>query len=69
MTEKEYQTYNAIKDYIWENNYSPSMRELASILNISVASVYYRLSTLKKKGFIDYKKNKSRTIKLGGKND
>jgi len=28
MTEKEYQTYNTIRDYIWEHNYSPSMRDL-----------------------------------------
>lgn len=62
-TNKE--TYEAIKEFIKVHRYSPSVRELGSILNLSSpASVKSRINKLAQKGYITYEPNKSRTLKI-----
>lgn len=65
MTEKQHKLYLAIKDFIKENGYAPTIRELNVITNTkSTCTVYTKLVQLKKKGYITYVENKSRTIKI-----
>lgn len=63
LTEKQRRLYEAIRDYILEYGYSPSMRELCELIGVSSpATIHFGLGILKRKGYIDYKYNRSRTI-------
>lgn len=65
MTKKQEELYIAIKEFINQNNYSPTVRELCEITNTkSPATTFGKLIILKKKGYITYEKNKARTIKI-----
>lgn len=65
MTKKQHKLYLAIKDFIKENGYAPTIRELNIMTNTkSTSTVYTKLVQLKKKGYITYVEHKSRTIKI-----
>ena len=65
LKESQKRVLKAIKDYIDENGYSPSFRELGKIVNInSSATVQYHINKLKEKGYIDYIPNQRRTIRV-----
>ena len=65
LKESQKRVLKAIKDYIDENGYSPSFRELGKIANInSSATVQYHINKLKEKGYIDYIPNQRRTIRI-----
>ena len=67
LTSKQYELYLAIKYFIEEYGYSPTLRELTYILGLKTktnSTMCNRLKILKRKGFIDYKENKPRTIRL-----
>ena len=63
LTEKQERLYETIRDYILENGYSPSIRELCELIGVrSSATIHYGLGILKRKGYIEYKPKRSRTI-------
>lgn len=65
MTRKQEELYKAIKEFINEKGYAPTVRELCEITDIkSPATTFGKLIILKRKGYITYEKNKSRTIKV-----
>lgn len=65
LSKKQMELYQAIGTFIDKNGYPPTIRELNEITNISSTSTTFaKLLQLKKKGYITYAENKSRTIKL-----
>ena len=65
MTEKEFIIYKAIQEFIKNNNYSPSIRELCTILGYkSTKSIYNYLKRLKNKNYLNYEKKKKRSISI-----
>ena len=59
--------YNFIKDYIRENSYPPSIREICAGAKLkSTCSVYNHLHKLEDEGKIIMKPNSLRAIKLVG---
>lgn len=65
MTTKQTQIYNIIKKYIEEHNYAPTIREICDITGLkSTSTVAMYLKRLKDRGYIDYIKNKNRTITI-----
>ena len=70
LTEKQQELYNAIKDFIDEHTYSPTVRELMEILGKkSPGTIHTCLKELKRKGYIDYQYNRNRTIRIIGGNN
>lgn len=56
---------NAIKDYINEWGYSPTIRELCKITRKkSPGTIVPMLKRLKRDGYIDYEYNRNRTIRV-----
>lgn len=65
LTTKQQELYDAIKEYIEEWGYSPTIRELCKITHKkSPSSVCAMLKILKRKGCIDYTFNYNRTIRV-----
>lgn len=65
MTEKQEKIYNIIKEFINENGYAPSVREICNIAGLnSPATVFVHLQNLKEEGYITYVNGKSRTIRV-----
>ncbi len=59
--------YNFILEFIKENGYSPSVKEIGTGTKLSsTSSVYYHLLKLKMMGKIDMKENTPRTISVTG---
>ena len=65
LTRSEEKIYILIDNFIKENKYSPSIRELCDMLGgRSTATVQKHLVNMKLKGFINYQEKQSRTITL-----
>ena len=65
LTSKQEQTLNAIKGYINEWGYSPTIRELCKITHKkSTGTMAVMLKRLKRDGYIDYEFNRNRTIRV-----
>ena len=65
MTRSQYEVYKAIKKFIKENKYSPSIRELCDMTGKSSSgTIQTHLKNLKKLGFITYENNIGRTIRI-----
>lgn len=64
LTIKQKMVYEAIEMFIKENGYSPTLREIAKMINIDVHSAFDRVLILERKGYISTKNGKQRTIRL-----
>ncbi len=65
LTQKQLAVYTCIKKYIRENNKSPYIREIQEACGINSYKVILdRLSALEKKGYIQRRLNKHRSIAL-----
>ena len=65
LSNKQKELYSVIKDFITTNGYAPTIRELNIITDIkSTSTTFSKLKQLKKKGYITYLDNKSRTIRI-----
>lgn len=61
--------YNYIDNYIGDNGYSPSVREICRDCNIkSTATAYYYLEKLKERGLITKQSSKNRTVGVKHRN-
>ena len=69
ITKEQYEanlmiTYHFIKEFIKNNNYSPSMREIANSTGRSIDTIFNHVYKLKDLGYIDFVEGKARTIRL-----
>lgn len=65
MTEREKEVLEYIIKFKTVNGYSPTIREIAKGINTnSLNHVKIMLEDLKDKGYINYKPNSSRTIRV-----
>ena len=65
LTKRQNDTLNIIKKFIAENGCSPTIREIATNLNLSSpATIHTHIKELENKGYIRKKNNKNRTIEL-----
>ncbi|WP_445322758.1 helix-turn-helix domain-containing protein [Psychrobacillus sp. FSL K6-2684] len=65
MKTRQQDIYNFIRGYISENQYSPSLREIADAVGLSSPStVHKHLNTLRNKGYISYIDSHPRTIQI-----
>lgn len=64
LTDKQHNALKEIKNYIQENNKSPTLNELKDILQLkAISSVQRHLGALKKKGYLIVEKNISRGLR------
>jgi repressor LexA len=67
---QEHETLTALRDYIEDFGYPPSMRELGKILGLSSPdSVLQRLKALEQAGQIERVPGRPRAIRLKGENE
>ncbi len=67
--EKLNEIYNYLQQFISENGFPPSVREIGAKFNIkSTSTVHYYLEKLKNSGLIGYEGNKKRAVVVTGKN-
>lgn len=65
LTKTQEKVYRAIYDFVNENGYSPTVRELCNLCgNSSTATMFVHLKELERKGYIKQEKGKPRTMKL-----
>lgn len=65
MTRYQYNVYKAIKKYIEEHKYAPSIREICDLTGKnSTGTIQVHLRNLKRMGYIDYIEGHSRTIRI-----
>ena len=65
ITKRQKQVLKAINDFITNNNYSPSVRELATALNLkSTSTMQGYLDRLQANGYIEKNKNMPRTLRI-----
>lgn len=66
MSEKEYETYKFIIDFIKEHNYPPSYREIAKGIGCALSTVMCRIDKLVDMGKIETIPNCPRSIRVIG---
>ena len=65
MTNKQKIIYEVINNFIEENGYSPTIRELCDLVGLSsTATMWVHLRKMKAKGVLTFKEGFSRTIVL-----
>ena len=65
MTKRQRQIVDYIQEYISENGYSPSYREIMRHFGFSsLGSVYKHISVLKRRGILNAEKNSARSVVL-----
>lgn len=65
LTDTQLNLYIAIKEYIEEYGYSPSIRDLCKLTGkSSPGTIQVCLKKLKDKGYVDYIYNHNRTIRI-----
>lgn len=65
LTEAQQELYDWLVEYIRENQYPPSIRQMMRAMGLkSPAPVQSRLEHLRSKGYIDWTEGKARTIRL-----
>ena len=64
LTESQAKVLKTISDFIAENGYSPTAKEISEILHITQTSVFEQLERLEKKRYITRQKGAARTIGL-----
>lgn len=61
--------YNYLQQFVSDNGFPPSVREIAAKFDIkSTSTVHYYLEKLKDKGLIEHAQNKKRAVVVNGKN-
>lgn len=65
LTKKQHEVLQYIKEYFKTHDYAPSYREIMQYFSFtSLGTVYKHINILKKKGFLDNKKQVSRSLTL-----
>lgn len=63
-TERQKEFFNFIQTFITDNQYAPSIREIAGHFGISPKGAHDQVLRLADKGLIKYDKNRARTIQI-----
>ena len=64
LTDSERRVYEYLSEYVRENGYPPSVRDITSALGFaSPSTVHLYLSRLEEKGYIEREHNKSRSLR------
>jgi len=65
LTKRETDTLEAIKRFLKEYHYPPTIKELANLINVASTSTVSRyLVGLKTKGYIEREESKSRSTRI-----
>ena len=65
LTANQVKIYVALQDFLNHHHYSPTMKEIANMLDIKNAGTVQKgLKILKRKGYINYKYNKRRSLEI-----
>ena len=64
LTEKQQAILNFINEYVRENSFPPSVREIGRRFGIYPATVQDHISALERKGYLQKKPNQSRTLSV-----
>lgn len=64
ITARQKVVLNVIAKFISKEGYSPTVRDVASSLGVTVKAAYDHLVALRKKGYIEWSEEKSRTMKI-----
>ncbi len=65
MSERQQRIYEFIKMYIGENQYSPTIREIAVAVGLkSPSTVHGHLDRMRDKGIINFVDSSARTIRI-----
>jgi len=64
LTDKQIQILTYIEQYIQNQGYPPTIREIGDEFSITAKGAYDHLKAIEKKGFIKCEKNRSRAIEL-----
>lgn len=67
LTEIQADVFDYIVDWIVDRNWYPTFREIAFGLGLNVSTVYISCKALKRKGYIDFKSGKARSMRVTGK--
>lgn len=67
LTPKQKQILDFIQSFIYKEEYSPSLEEIASNFNKSIPTIHQYIKTLKEKRYLNKKDNISRGIQLNQK--
>jgi repressor LexA len=65
LTERQREILDFIRAYHGENEYFPSLREIAAHFEVSIGTVQTHLDYLKRKGALDWDKGKPRALRIG----
>jgi repressor LexA len=66
LTDRQREILDFIRAYHGENEYFPSLREIAGHFEVSIGTVQTHLDYLKRKGALDWDKGKPRALRIGG---
>lgn len=65
LTERQSQVLDAIVEYIKENGYSPSVREIGERVGLkSSSTVHGHLKKIEEKGYIERKESSPRALRI-----
>jgi repressor LexA len=64
LTPKQLRILKLIRDYQRKHGYSPTMQELADVLNVTKVTVFEHVSGLEKKGLLRRSKHRARSLEL-----
>ena len=64
LTKRQQIIYNYIKQYIQDNNYPPTVRDIARDLNKGVSTVHDYLVRIEQRGYIKVPMSKPRAIQI-----
>lgn len=66
LTDRQREILDFIRAYHSENEYFPSLREIAGHFEVSIGTVQTHLDYLKRKGALNWDKGKPRALRIGG---
>jgi repressor LexA len=66
-TPKQLRILKAVRDYRVQNGYSPTMQEIADVLEISKVTVFEHVEALEKKGLLLRNRHKARSLEVSPK--
>jgi len=66
LTDRQREILDFIRAYHGDNDYFPSLREIAGHFNVAIGTVQTHLDYLKRKGALDWDKGKPRALRVAG---
>ncbi|MDR1932464.1 MAG: transcriptional repressor LexA [Spirochaetales bacterium] len=64
LTARQKEVLEFIRNFIYEHNFPPTIREIAGYFHFSAKSAHDHVRAMGKKGFLGFNKNRSRTIEI-----